>query len=251
MKEDEVQEAFLKEIKAQCLSRNFGTLSKSEFDGLVFHYYLQLKNVQLSKMDSQGYVSDYEIGRDLGLTIQRVRSLREKEALRRTDGGEWKEIFLQCIKKATYDEKSDLVKFLIPDVNVLKEVRHLLETMGLYDEYQRNPKLFQCRLDVFISLCLAVQDKVAKTEDAATKLGKDVLNLLRSLPDDKISKAAASSKDKIIGEIKEGLAAVASDLVKQIPVVGGALDELSRVVLSVVKIRKHTKNVAGLRKDVR
>ena len=87
MKEDEVQEAFLKEIKAQCLSRNFGTLSKSEFDGLVFHYYLQLKNVQLSKMDSQGYVSDYEIGRDLGLTIQRVRSLREKEALRRTDGG--------------------------------------------------------------------------------------------------------------------------------------------------------------------
>lgn len=238
MKEDEVQEAFLKEIKAQCLSRNFGTLSKSEFDGLVFHYYLQLKNLRLNKMDSQGYVSDYEIGRDLGLTIQRVRSLREKEALRRTDGSEWKTMFFQCIKKAIYDEKSDLVKFLIPDVNVIKEVRHFLETMGLYDEYQRNPKLFQCKLDVFISLCLAVQDKAAKTEDAAARLGKDVLDLLRRLPDDTISKAAALQKDKIFYEIKQCVIDIGKDLVNKVPIVGGTLDKLANLILRVIKIRK-------------
>ena len=71
-------QTLLSEIKERCLNRNFGTLSKSEFDLMLFHYYLGNKQEEVGSR----YVSDYDIGRDLGLTIQRVRSLRERDALK-------------------------------------------------------------------------------------------------------------------------------------------------------------------------
>ena len=55
-------------------------------------------------------------------------------------------------------------RFQITDVNVIKDARHFFEINGHYDEFQLNPKLFQCSLEAFVNNC---DDKNAK--DAIAK----------------------------------------------------------------------------------
>ena len=181
---------FLADIQKQCLKRNFGTLSKSEFDLLVFHYYLREKQA-----NSPGkYVSDYDIGRDLGLTIQRVRSLRERDALKQDPNDGWKDAFEKCLPNAHCDANGD-VKIPVPDVNVMKEVRNYFEAQGLYDEYHQNPKLFQCKLDVLIAVCINLKSE--------GNLCKDILAILRESKDGKVSRAVEELEYPVLSKLKK------------------------------------------------
>lgn len=160
---------FFSEIKKRCLDRNFGTLSKSEFDLMLFHYYLVNKQEEVGSR----YVSDYDIGRDLGLTIQRVRSLREREALKWGLKDDWKKSFKKCLERARYQSKDKVITIPIPDVNVIKEVRNLLESRWLFDDYHSNPKVFQCRCEVLVAICLNLVDE---SNDEFCKSILDVLS---------------------------------------------------------------------------
>lgn len=212
---------FLEKIKALCLNRNFGTLSKSEFDLLVFHYYLLNK-----QSNSSGkYVSDYEIGRDLGLTIQRVRSLREREALKwpPKEEGKWKDRFLECLKFAHYDEKSDAVKFPVPDVNLIKEIRNYLEMAGLFDDYQLNPKVFQCNLGLFVAICLKLK---LNSDD---KLSGEILNKLRDSKDSNIARVVKEHERPLVTTfqkigIKMGIK-ILQEIIGRFPFIGHASGE--------------------------
>ena len=207
---------FLADIKEQCLDRNFGTLSKSEFDLLVFHYYLLEKQANASGK----YVSDYEIGRDLGLTIQRVRSLREREALKWRSQEDWKEKFLKCLKYAHYDEKSDAVKILVLDVNVIKEVRNFIETAGLIDDYQLNPKVFQCNLDALVAICL---DLKSGSDD---NLCRKILDELRDSKDGNVARAVKAREQPIRSLIKQAAITGAQETIASIPYIGRASKEI-------------------------
>lgn len=156
----------LDEIKGLCNPLKFGTLSKSEFDLLVFHYYL----LDLKAKNGGEYVSDYDIGRDLGLTIQRVRSLREREALKWGMKDDWKKSFKKCLERAR--SKDNVITIPIPDVNVIKEVRNLLESRWLFDDYHSNPKVFQCRCEVLVAICLNLVD------EANDEFCKSILDVL-------------------------------------------------------------------------
>ena len=167
----EVWQEFLSKIEEKCLTRNFGMLSKSEFDLMLFHYYLLNKQKEVGSR----YVSDYDIGRELGLTIQRVRSLRERDALKQEPDDSWKEVFKDCLKYARCDEEG--VKILISDVNVIKETRHHLEEQHLFDEFHLNPKVLECRYDVLVAFWVSLEDQ---SEEGA---GAELLKLLRSCDD--------------------------------------------------------------------
>ena len=207
---------FFSEVKKRCLDRNFGTLSKSEFDLMLFHYYLQNKQEEVGSR----YVSDYEIGRDLGLTIQRVRSLREREALKWRSQEDWKEKFLKCLKYARYDEKSDAVKILVPDVNVIKEVRNFIEMAGLIDDYQLNPKVFQCNLDALIAICLDF-----KSGNEGNLCGK-ILEKLRDSKDGKVAHAVKRQEQPVQTFLKEAVVKSVQGGIELIPGVGKACGEL-------------------------
>ncbi len=212
----DVWSSFLVDIQRECLTQNFGTLSKSEFDLLVFHYYLLNKQA-----NSTGkYVTDYEIGRDLGLTIQRVRSLREREALKWRSQEDWKEKFLKCLKYAHYDEKSDAVKILVLDVNVIKEVRNFIEMAGLIDDYQLNPKVFQCNLDALIAICLDF-----KSGDEGNLCGK-ILEKLRDSKDGKVARAVKRQEQPVQEYLKEAVVKSVQGGIELIPGVGKACGEL-------------------------
>ena len=194
---------FLTDIKEQCLKRNFGTLLKSEFDLLVFHYYLLEKQAKFAGK----YVSDYEIGRDLGLTIQRVRSLREREVFMREPNDDWKDDFLECLSNARCEANRE-VKIPVPDVNVMKEVRNYFEAQGLYDEYHQNPKVFMCKLDALIAVCINL-----KIEG---NLCKDILAILRESEDNKVSSAVEEQEHPVLSKVKkktvEGVKTVVTDI---------------------------------------
>ena len=181
---------FFSEVKKRCLDRNFGTLSKSEFDLMLFHYYLQNKQEEVGSR----YVSDYDIGRDLGLTIQRVRSLREREALKQKPNDNWKHDFLKGLPNARCEANGD-VKIPVPDVNVMKEVRNYFEAQGLYDEYHQNPKLFMCKLDALIAVCINLKSE--------GNLCKDILAILRESEDGKFSSAVEEQEHPVLSKVKK------------------------------------------------
>ena len=223
----DVWSSFLVEIQEQCLTRNFGTLSKSEFDLLVFHYYLLNKQVNVGGQ----YVSDYDIGLELGLTIQRVRSLREREALKwpPKEKGKWKDKFLDCLKHAHYDEKSDAVKILVPDVNVIKEVRNFIETAGLIDDYQLNPKVFQCNMNALIAICL---DFKSGSDD---NLCGKILNELRESKDRKVARAVGEQEHPILATLQKTVIKGVKDSIALIPGVGKAGGELVAQLLEKLR----------------
>lgn len=216
---------FFSEVKKRCLDRNFGTLSKSEFDLMLFHYYLQNKQEEVGSR----YVSDYDIGRDLGLTIQRVRSLREREALKWRSQEDWKEKFLKCLKYARYDEKSDAVKILVPDVNVIKEVRNFIETAGLIDDYQLNPKVFQCNMNALIAICL---DFKSGSDD---NLCGKILNELRESKDEKVARAVGAQEHPILATLQKTVIKGVKDSIALIPGVGKAGGELVAQLLEKLR----------------
>ena len=208
----------LDEIKGLCNPLKFGTLSKSEFDLLVFHYYL----LDLKAKNGGEYVSDYDIGRDLGLTIHRVRALREKDVLKWATEVDWKKSFIQSLKLAHCDLKDDVsnsdIKIPVPDVNVMKEVRHYLEEAGLFDDYQLNPKIFQCKLDVLIAICLSFEQK-------DNDFCKTILKELRNSNDGNVSRAVAEREHPNLAALSKAAKKSLQDSIALIPVVGKACGE--------------------------
>ena len=215
---------FLGEIRKECLTQNFGTLSKSEFDLLVFHYFL----LELKAGTGDAYVSDYEIGKRLGLTIQRVRSLREREALKFGFVGDWRQPFKDCLKLAHCDAKGN-IKIPIPDVNVIKEVRNYLEEHGLYDDFQLNPKVFQCELHVLVAICL---DLMTQGQDF---LGKQVIDELRACKDGSISDAVKEHEHPILANLKMEVIEDLRDFVGHIPVLKNTCAKMLDQLLKIAK----------------
>ena len=141
-------------------NQNFGSVSKTDFELFLFSLYVD------HLIDNKEIFDDYTVGKQLGITISRVRSLKERKELKyHREDYCWVAYFIACIENARYDETAHLVKVNIPDVNVIKDVRYFLEQNGWYDEYQLNPKLFQCRADIFIEMCNCLPDKDGNIEN--------------------------------------------------------------------------------------
>lgn len=183
-------------IAEQFYAANFGRLTKSDFEVLLFHLYIE------QCMSTAHSYDDYTLSKELGITQSRVRSLKVKKELQYPhEGFDWKQDFIECISRARYDEKKALVKVQISDVNVLAELRNYVEKKGWYDEYQLNTKLFQCRADIFIDLCNSLGEK--NEEMTLTDAQKKAL---KKLGKESEADNTRSAIDMIMeGNIKDGL----------------------------------------------
>ena len=161
---EEKAEAFDR-IAAQYYNRNFGTMMKSSLDTLMFSIFLDH-----CKQNGEA-ADDYSLSKQLGIGQAKIRALKQNEALQinQSRADHWKTQFAQYAKNARYDSTKQLVKMTIPEVVVLNELRNFIVQNGLYDEYQLNPKLFQCRLDVFLILCERLAGESVSFDDAALK----------------------------------------------------------------------------------
>ena len=134
----------------------------------------------------------------------------------------WKKSFIQSLKLARCDLKDNVyksdIKIPVPDVNVMKEVRHYLEEAGLFDDYQLNPKIFQCKLDVLIAICLSFEQK-------DNDFCKTILKELRNSNDGNVSRAVAEREHPNLAALSKAAKKSLQDSIALIPVVGKACGE--------------------------
>ena len=200
-------------IETEVFNTNFANLTKQRIETLLFSIYLD------KLIDSGEKFDDYTLGEQLGITQGRVRTLKErKQLLFPKKGYNWKENFLQYLEYSRVSENQ--IKVNIPDVNVIKDLRHFLEEHNLFDNYQLNPKVFSCDIDVFISLCECLND------DNEAKDYKPVLDELITKYNDEISKSffelikSGNYNAAVKLCINRSLADIAELLVSQIPIIG-------------------------------
>ena len=226
---DEKAAAFDK-LSAQYYDRNFGSLSKANLDVLMFSIYLE------HCVQSNEPTDDYTLSKDLGISQTKVRTLKQNEVLQLTSSraDNWKIDFAKYAKFARYDGAKQLVKMTIPEVVVLNELRHFIVQNGLYDEYQLNPRLFQCRLDVFVELCGLLESDGITFDDSKLK---------------KLKEKADNDNDKTAIELirekkwKEGLLKISKSaakellpaIIKTIPLGGIAVDVLDSLCKAIIE----------------
>lgn len=150
------------EIASHFFDRNFGSFSKSDFDLLMFHFYINKMNASQSHAD-YNICSDYSISKELGITQQRVRNLKIKENLIYPRSNyDWKKEFAALVKNARFDDNK--IKISISDPNLYIEIENYLEERGNYIEKNLNSKLMTIRIEYFIDLCLLFEDEKSKKQ---------------------------------------------------------------------------------------
>lgn len=191
-------------IAENYFNRNFGSMSKSDFETLLFSEYIEQCIKKKVPYD------DYTLSKELGITQNRIRTLKEKKELKYPQPDfSWKEAFVSNIPDAKYDEDSKRVKMVIQDVNVLIEVRHFLEDLGWYDEYQLNKKILQVPLNCFVDICANLNDQNENifTEESKKKINefkyegsdkKAITDFVRDFTRDGLKKFAVSASVELL-----------------------------------------------------
>jgi hypothetical protein len=151
---------------AECFyHNNFGQLSKSEMDLMMFHFYLEKlisDNVNPDGTIDYRKCSDYKISKDLGITQQRVRNLKVKNQLTYPMEYDWKRALATLTENARYDKSTGKVVLNIPDPNLYLEIQNFIEDQGAYIEKQLNSKVLQIRAEYYIELIINLEPENSK-----------------------------------------------------------------------------------------
>lgn len=144
---------------AKCYyDRNFGTMSKSDFEVLLFSIYIE----RILCIDDKkfGMYSDYELSKQLGITQSKVRNLKVKKQLQYPRTYDWKEAFVRVCENATYENGK--IKVQIPDVNLYYEVKNAIEEAGGYIDISLTSNLLQVSPGYFLDLICIIADESEK-----------------------------------------------------------------------------------------
>lgn len=136
-------------------SKNFSASSKSEVDLLMFSIYMDALINNCKKPDGTidySVCSDYEIGKQLGITQERVRFLKVKKQARYPVEFRWQDSLLSIKDSVRYDD--GINKIIIPtrDPNLYNEIRNYIEDHGGYIEIKRNGNYIQIRPEHYFML---------------------------------------------------------------------------------------------------
>ena len=125
---------------------NFGTMTKSDFETLLFSIYLE-QILNKNESDFSQY-SDYTLSKLLGVTQSKISSLKvKKELLYPYEKFNWKESFRRISDKAVYENGK--IKLFIPDRNLYLELKNAIEARGGFVEVQLTANLLQVPLSYF------------------------------------------------------------------------------------------------------
>lgn len=225
-KEEKV--AVFDKIYESYFNKNFGSMSKADFETMIFSEYIDhlIKN-------GDAY-DDYTVSKELGITQARVRSLKERKSIKYPNTSvDWKEALTNGVKSAKYDADTHCVKILIQETDVMAEVRHRLETKGLFDEYSLNKKLLVIKTDIFLELISDSDDfDMLLTDDAKRKIKE----IEAKEPNDNSLKDFASNftkdglKDFLMSASKEAILGVLGTLP-----FGGCLKKVTDFLYKVIR----------------
>ena len=153
------KEKLFDEIADLFYKQNFGTASKSDIDLLMFKIYIEElieQNKDNDKDNTIDYnkISDYKIARHLGITPQKVRSLKlKKELVYPQKDFEWK----YSLRRLLSDERriridNNSIKISIPDPCLFLRIQEHIEEHSGYVDIQLNNKLLVVPISDFLDL---------------------------------------------------------------------------------------------------
>lgn len=202
--------------------RNFGSMSKVDFETLLFSEYFE------HRIRKQLPVDDYSMSKELGITQTRIRALKEKKELKYpNDNFTWQTAFAESVNNAKVDPNDHYVKMIIQDINVMNEVRNFIEVNGWYDECSLNKKLLRIPLDCFVEICYNSDtfDNIFsdETKSAVTKIAKaedsSVQSFLKDFSKEGLKSFLMSASREVILEVLKllpfgGIAKTAFDFLR-------------------------------------
>lgn len=153
------------ELSKLFYGHNFGQASKADIELLMFRFYLEKVIASCVKDDGTvdyNLCSDYRISKALGITQQRVRTLKVKKQLVYAADFDWQRALGGLIQNARYDQVSKKIAVGIPDPNLYLEIENYIEEQGGYIEKQRNSKMLQMRAEYFIALATSLEPEEKK-----------------------------------------------------------------------------------------
>ncbi len=189
---------------------NFSSTSKSEIELIMFHYYMDALITKYKKESGvldYSKCSDYEIAKQLGVTRERVRTLKVKAQARYPVKYDWKESLVSLKENVRYDERKGKIIIPVPDPNLYNEIRNFIEENGGYVEVQRSENYIQIRPEYYIIL---IHDSSDKTE--REKIYKETMKQLnKKNPSTPISiESKMDMVNHILGIAENGLGILAS-----------------------------------------
>ena len=148
-------------------SKNFSASSKSEVEILMFSIYMDALINSCKNSDGTidySVCSDYEIGKQLGITQERVRSLKVKKQARYPIEFRWQDSLLSIKESVRYDD--GINKIIIPtrDPNLYNEIRNYIEDHGGYIEIKRSGNYIQIRPEHYFMLIYEELSEVDQEE---------------------------------------------------------------------------------------
>ena len=193
--------------------RNFGSATKSEIELLMFSIFM---DAMISKHTDNGTqvlnyneCSDYKIGKILGITQEKVRTLKVKKQARYPEEFDWRESLMSIQDQIRYDDEKKKIIIPASDPNLYNEIRNFIEEKGGYIEIQRGQNCIQMRPEYFfILLYNGVEDENDKKkirEEFAKKLRgiNESNNVNGGLTDNEVSKMALELGDSAFDILRE------------------------------------------------
>jgi hypothetical protein len=211
------------ELASKYYNCNFGTMQKSDFELLMFSIYID-GIIDNNPNDISAY-SDYNMAKALGITQNRIRSLKQRKQLKYPRDFDWRQSFAQICENARYDDKKIIIS--IPDVNLFDELQHCIEENGGIVEMQLNPKILKVSPENFIDVMLLISEP-----DSRKKMRHKIREKLRQNEID-TEYFERDSVGKMIG--KNSIDLVGDVLSACIPLAGPAVRLAINAVIGIIK----------------
>lgn len=225
---DDEKVAYFDEIANHYYNINFGQVSKSDMELMMFHFYVEkLMPMYTKDNEKADYIkcSDYNISKQLGITQQRVRNLKIKNRLAYPiEDYKWDKELADLMDYARYDSVSKKVTLNIPDPNLYIEIQNFIEEKHDYVEIQLNSKILQLRVEYFIELAIMLENK-ANRKDTIDKLKNNF----------KVSSKADNAFDeKRIGKFLFDLSLDTSTILENISGLFSPTNVIGRAIVSLL-----------------
>lgn len=181
--------------------KNFSSATKAEIELLMFSIYMDATVESCKKTDNTidyNACSDFEMGKELGIPQEKVRSLKIKKQARYPIEFDWRKSLLTIEDSIRYDKEKN--KIIIPtrDPNLYNEIRNYIEEHGGYIEIQRSGNFIQIRPEHFFMLMYEEMD-----ENEKKKCQKNLKSELQKRNKNNIIPEATSATDvlRLIGQL--------------------------------------------------
>jgi hypothetical protein len=123
---------------------------------------------------------------------------------------------------------------MVPEVTVMMELRHFMEVNRWYDEYQLNPKLFQCPIDFFLPLCEKINGMNIVLDDASKKKIEKISAKANEKEQSAISKILSGAIENGFKELAwTGTMAIIVEVLKALPF-GGVAATIINALIAVL-----------------